>query len=248
MTRTHRFSVVLASLTALVVAAGCGLIGQAKNLVDNVATLGEFADRLGQAQNLTYTAKYTIDGQGDDSATMTLAQEPPNTVFIGKSGRYLFTEDAMYLCDAKDGETTCTRSPNPGGAAGADGSALAGAAGGTFVSPELALGLVIAASVVPGAKVSKSEKTIADQDALCADVTGLEAAASPGDTTAVHDFSVCITDSGVLASFSGTLQNGETAKVEMTEYAESADAALFKLPEGAKIIDSTAGLEPTPTE
>ncbi|GAA1794474.1 hypothetical protein GCM10009682_15300 [Luedemannella flava] len=245
MTRTYRVLVVVAGATALVVTLGCGVINQAKDLVDNVATLSDFADRLGKAQNLTYTAKYDIVGQGDDKARLTLAQEPPNTVFIGKNGRYLFTSEATYLCETGSGETTCTRSPSAATAAGADGAALATAAGGTFVSPELALGLVLAASVVPGAKVSKSEKTIADQDALCADVTGLEAAASPGDTDAVRDFSVCVTSDGVLASFSGSLSNGETTKVEMTSYQDSADAKLFEVPKGAKIVD--AGALPTPT-
>ncbi|GAA1746326.1 hypothetical protein GCM10009681_16830 [Luedemannella helvata] len=233
---------MVAGAATLVVALGCGVINQAKDLVDNVATLGDFADRLGKAQNLTYTAKYDLAGQGEDVAHLTMAQQPPNTVFLGKEGRYLSLADATYVCDVKDGGTTCTRSPSTA-TAGADGSALAGAAGGTFVSPELALGLVLAASVVPGVTVSKSEKTIAEQDVLCANVTGLEAAADAGTTDGLRDFSVCITDNGVLASFAGTLQNGEAAKVEMTSYSTKADPKLFELPKGARIVDTVA----TPT-
>jgi hypothetical protein len=242
MTRTQRVLVVATGATLLAASLGCGVISQAKGLVDNVSTLGDFADRLGRAADLTYTAEYDVVGQGDDKAHMTLAQQPPNTAVIGKTGRFLSTADAFYVCDVKEAETTCTKSPNAGAEAG--GAAMASAFGGTFVSPELALGLVLAASIVPGAKVSKSEKKIAGQSTLCADVTGLEAAASPGDAEAVHDFAVCITDNGVLASFSGTLQNGETAKVEMTKYSGTADAKLFKLPENAKIIDGT-GATPT---
>ena len=243
MTPISRVLVVATAATLLAASLGCGLISQAKGIVDNVATLGDFADRLGKAQNLTYTAEYDVDGK-KDTAHLTLAQQPPNTVFIGDKGRYLFTGDAMYLCDAKDGGTTCTKSPNAAGQAGANGSALAGVAGGTFVSPELALGLILAASVVPGAKVEKSEKKVAGQDTLCAKVSGLEAAATAGDNDAVHDFSVCITNDGVLAEFAGTLQSGETAKVAMTKYKASADAKLFKLPEGAKIVDTMGGASP----
>ena len=47
----------------------------------------------------------------------------------------------------------------------------------------------------------------------------------------------------VLASFAGTLQNGESTKVEMTSYAAKADPKLFELPKGAKIIDAAG----TPT-
>ena len=50
-----------------------------------------------------------------------------------------------------------------------------------FVTPELALGLIAAAALVPGAKVEQSERSIAGQDSLCATASGLEAAASPGD-------------------------------------------------------------------
>jgi hypothetical protein len=246
MTPISRVLVVATAATLLAASLGCGLISQAKGIVDNVATLGDFADRLGKAQNLTYTAEYAVDGRKKDTAHLTLAQLPPNTVFIGDKGRYLFTSDAMYLCDVKGGATTCTKSPNAAGQAGANGSALAGLAGGTFVSPELALGLILAASVVPGAKVEKSEKKVAGQDTLCAKVSGLEAAATAGDKDAVHDFSVCITNDGVLAEFAGTLQNGETAKVVMNRYKASADAKLFELPKGAKIVDTMGGSSPSP--
>lgn len=237
MTRTHRFLVVVAGATALVVTLGCGALNQAKDLVDNVATLGDFADRLGKAQNLTYTAKYDVVGQGDDTTHVTLAQRPPQTVVRGKHGSYLVLDDGAYFCDVSKAEQTCTRS------AGTDGSGLALAAGGTFVSPELALGLVLAASVAPGVTVTKSEKTIAGQKSLCANVSGIEAAGDTPAGEAVRDFAVCITDDGVLASFAGTLQNGETAKVEMTSYAAKADLKLFELPKGAKIIDAAG----TPT-
>jgi hypothetical protein len=112
-------------------------------------------------------------------------------------------------------------------------------AGPGFVTPELALGLVIAAAVVPGADVSKSEKTVAGQKSLCANVTGLDAAATPGDGDAPKDFSVCVTEVGILASFSGTSTSGETLSVELTGYSETADPSAFAPPAGAEIVDVT---------
>ena len=60
--------------------------------------LSDFADRLGKAQNLTYTAEYTTP----DGDTVTLVQQPPNTAFIAKDGRFIFTTEATFLCSDRD--------------------------------------------------------------------------------------------------------------------------------------------------
>ena len=108
------------------------------------------------------------------------------------------------------GDVTCQKTTPQ--TASTDAGLVAGVAGPGFVTPELALGLIAAAAFVPDAEVSQSEKTIAGESALCATVTGLEAAASPGDADAPKDFSVCVTDAGILASFSGTSTSGETPR------------------------------------
>jgi hypothetical protein len=245
--RTSR--ALVASLVALAVTSlGCGALNQAKNIAEAAGVLGDFADRLGKAATMTYTAEYQVSG-GDK---VTLVQQPPSAAFIGGDGRFIFTPDVMYLCGEQNGKLSCQKSPNQSGSttAGETGFA-AGVAGPGFVTPELALGLIIAAAVVPGADVSTSEKTVAGQKSLCATVTGLDSstvvgsagvadsAASPGEEDAPKDFSVCVTEVGILASFSGTSTSGDSLSVELTGYSETADPAAFAPPAGAEIVDVT---------
>lgn len=236
MTSTPRISRVLVAALASTLAAaglGCGILDQAKNLVDTASVLSDFADRLGKAANLTYTAEYTVTG-GDN---VTLVQQPPNAAFISESGRFIFTSDTLYLCGVEGGAMTCQKSANQASDVNAaDAGFVAGVAGPGFVTPELALGLVAASALVPGAKVSESTKTIAGQQSLCADVTGVDAADTSGDES-LKDFSVCVTEVGILASFRGTSTEGQTLGVELVKYTSSADPAAFAPPTGAKIVE-----------
>lgn len=240
---TSRTSRVLVTTMATVLGAaslGCGLVGQAQNLVDTAQVLSDFADRLGKAATLTYTAQYRVT----DGDNVTLVQQPPNSAFVGKSGSFIFTKEYMYVCGEEKGVATCQRTPNNAPDVGAaDTGVVAGVTGAGFVTPEIALGLIAAAAFVPGAKVSTSETTIAGEKSLCANATNLEAAASEGDKDAPKDFSVCVTETGILASFSGTTANGQKAEIELIRYSATADPKALAPPAKAKIVDVTA-LEP----
>jgi hypothetical protein len=102
--------------------------------------------------------------------------------------------------------------------------------------PALALGLITAAVLVPGAKVSESNQTIAGQKSLCATASNLDAAASPADEEAPRDVTVCVTEGGVLASFAGHDSSGRKLGMVMTTYSSKAEAASFQPPPGAKIV------------
>jgi hypothetical protein len=240
---TPRTSRVLVATLATVLGAaslGCGLIDQAKNLVDTAQVLSDFADRLGKSASLTYTADYRVK----DGDTVTLVQQPPNSAFLGKTGSFIFTQEYMYVCGTEKGVTSCQRTPNQAkSVGGADAGVVAGVTGPGFVTPEIALGLIAAAAFVPGAKVETSERTIAGEKSLCANATNLDAAASPGDEDAPKDFAVCVTETGILASFSGTTTSGEKAEIELVKYSATADAKALAPPDGAKIVDVTT-LEP----
>ncbi|GAA4558370.1 hypothetical protein [Planotetraspora kaengkrachanensis] len=207
---------------------GCGAIGAISNVVDSANTLSTFADRLGKSADLTFTATYKTS----DGGKVTLVQEPPNSAFIGPDGRYVFTPDHMLFCEKK----TCTSAPS---AATGDAGALTAATGPGFVTPELALGFVTAAAVVPGAHIESEEKEIAGQNSLCATASGLEAVASPDDSEAPSDFTVCVTETGVLASFTGTLTSGEKASIELVGFTDEADAKAFEAPDGAEVTEAT---------
>ncbi|MGE5829183.1 MAG: hypothetical protein ACM30G_12605 [Micromonosporaceae bacterium] len=239
---TSRISRILIISTAAIVAAtglGCGFISQAKGVLEAAKVLGDFADRLEKHSRLTYTAEYQVTG----GEKVTLVQQPPNATYLGKSGQLIVTADAYYLCDAST--KVCHKTPHTAtatatGADPAQAGLVAGIAGQGFVTPELALGLVAAAALVPGAKVDQSNKTIAGQKSLCANVTGLEKAAStPGQPDALKDFSVCVTDAGVLASFDGTLANGRQGGIMLTSYSDRVDAAAFQPPAGYTVTDAT---------
>jgi hypothetical protein len=73
----------------------------------------------------------------------------------------------MIMCDGSEGQQAPT-------AAGADASMVAWVAGPGFITPELALGMVAAAAIVPSTDVNTSKKEIAGQAALCANVTGIK--------------------------------------------------------------------------
>jgi len=235
--RTSRILIVALSTVLVASVMGCGIIGKVQSVANAVKTLGDMADRLKAADNLTYTAKYNVDG----ADPVTVSQQPPNSAIIGKDGRFIVTPDATFLCSTEKAVLTCQKSPSVGAdqVGAQDASLIAGIAGQGFISPELALGLILAASVVPGAKVEQSNKTIAGQKSLCATASNLDAAASPGDTSGPKEFSVCVADSGVLTSFTGTDGDGSHKGITMTSFSTTADATAFAPPPGAKIVDVT---------
>jgi hypothetical protein len=239
-------------------ALGCTFGDQANNLLGAAGVLTDFADRLGKAGALTYSAEYRVTGADDrgtvtEQPPVTLVQQPPNAAFITESGRFILTREFVYVCDTDKDAVTCNKSPNRAtGLRAADAGLIAGVAGPAFVTPEVALGLIVAAAFMPGAKVSQSERTIAGQESLCAEVTNLHPAGSapggteaPGGPEAPRDFAVCVTDEGVLASFSGSLRSGQAASVELISFTAEADPAAFAPPDGAKIVE--VGPTPTPT-
>jgi hypothetical protein len=242
--RIARIRTATAAGVLLVAMFGCGFIGAAKNLVATAQVLADFGDRLSKSATLTYTAQY----QATDGTKVTFVQQPPNAAYQATEGSYIFTKDYIYLCGTTNGKTSCTRTPNQSAdVTAADAGSIGTVAGAGFITPELALGLVAAAALVPGAKATESNKTIAGQQSLCVTVTGLDAAASPGDTQAPRDFSVCVTDVGILASFSGTLTSGQKGDVTLVSYSATADSAAFQPPAGAQITDTGAIVATAPS-
>lgn len=236
----RRYRGVIITMAVLLAAGslGCGVLSKAKNVVANLSTITDFADKIGKAQNLTYTADYTVT-DGKQTATAKVVQDPPNVAYRGKEGSLIITQDAIYTCGTTEGKVSCTKSRNQGGTARQD-AASGAAIGAGFVSPELAIGILIAAAASPQAKVDKSSKKIAGQSSDCIKVSNVD----PNGASDLKDFMVCITDKGVLSEFSGKLMNGDAAGLVMAKYSGSADAKAFVPPAGAEITDIDA---PAPT-
>ena len=86
-------------------------------------------------------------------------------------------------------------------------------------------------------KATCQVSSIAGQNSTCAKVSNLAQAQQGNETSKVTDFTVCVTDSGVLARFAGTTTDGTKANIELTGYSGSVDDGLLQPPAGAKITD-----------
>jgi len=241
--RIARGSVTACAAVALAATAlGCGVISRVKQAADNITTVGELAKKLGNSDKLTFTAEYKLS----DGSTATVVQQPPDAAYLGKDGRFIVTADSLYLCGTTDGKVSCQKSENTTGQLDAgDAGLIPGVAGAGFVSAPVAVAVLTAASLAPGATVAKTTRKIAGQDSTCVKVSGIKTDASPG-TADVKDFTACVTDGGLLASFAGTLTDGTNASIELTRYSGSADVAAFAPPAGAQIVDVET-LQPSPS-
>jgi hypothetical protein len=231
-----RITTITAAVVLGAATLGCGVLSQAKQAVDNLSTVADLVDRLGKASQLTFTAEYKLD----DKTTATVVQQPPNFAVLGKDGRYIFTQDAIYLCDKKTKPATCQKSPNNVDAKLDESSSAYqwAVAGPSFVSAPFVVVMMTAASIAPGVKVDKSERKIAGLQSTCLKITGIPADTDP-NTPDLKDFSACVSDNGLLTSFSGTESaGGRNLAVEMTSYKESADPAAFKPPAGYKVVET----------
>jgi hypothetical protein len=229
-----RVVVVIAAAVVGAGTLGCGVVSKAKQAVENVSAISDLADKLGKSDQLTYTGTYKMD----DGSTATVVQEPPKAAFIGKSGRFILTEDALLLCNGTGSKVACQRSPNQNKvAASADQAAYVSAvAGGGFISAPMAVAVMTAAAVVPGTKIDKSEKKIAGVNSTCLHVTGIPADKDPNAVTA-KEFTVCVGDNGVLTTFTGVGTDNKKIGVELTKFAGKVDEKSFVPPAGAKIVD-----------
>ncbi|HEX5595869.1 MAG TPA: hypothetical protein VFX61_07615 [Micromonosporaceae bacterium] len=228
----RRLVVISAAVVLGGTSLGCGVIDTVTSMADAANVLSDFSDRLGKADQLTYTAEYKV--LGDESDVVTRVQQPPRSAIINGDKRMIFTDEYMINCAGGE----CQQAPFGAVAAGGaeDAYLVAGVAGPGFVTPEMAVGLIAAAALAPGAEVKSSKKKIAGQESLCAKVTGIKSA----DDESVQDFSVCVTEAGVLASFDGTLSTGSSSGVELISYSTKVDESAFAPPAGATVVDVTA--------
>jgi hypothetical protein len=243
--RTRTIALLAAAVVAVTATLGCGFISAASNVVGNMQTLSDLADKITKSETATSQAEYRLD----NGKPVTVAQQPPASAFASDTGRYLATPDAFYLCDKSTGSWVCQKTANSGGSSNsnADAAIAAGVAGNGFVSAPLALAVLTAALVVPSAHVDKSTQKIAGETSTCAKVSGLEQA-QQNESQKVSDFTVCVTDSGILARFQGSLTDGTKASIELTKYATTVDSSLLQVPAGAQINDvSQLSATPIPT-
>jgi hypothetical protein len=234
MNRTFRvFTVATAALLAAAT-LGCGVVSKAKQAVGNVSAITDLADKLGKSDQLTYTAVYKLD----DGTTATVAHQPPDSAFTGRDGTFIVTAAALLICKKEAGHTVCRRSPHDSrlGQSADQAAYVTQVAGSGFISAPMAVGLMTAAAVVPGANIDKSDRKVAGLSSTCLHVTGLPADKDPTAVSA-KEFTVCVADNGLLTTFSGLGTDEKKLGVELTTFSGKVAASAFKPPAGAKIVD-----------
>ena len=223
---------------AVVTVGGCGVVRGGGRAVDTADVLGGFAERLSEGQQSVHTATYRVAGDGP----VTVARRGPESAFRTDRALLIVTAEHLVRCR----EASCERAPASVRAAA---DALADIAGPGFVTLETALSTVAAAALTPGAKAKPVRQTIAGHESDCVEVTGL-AAAGPGASgppapdpaapAVPGDFTVCLTDTDVLALFRGTLATGRPVEVELTRLTWAAAASSFTPPPDAVVTDVPA--------
>jgi hypothetical protein len=236
MTRSaFRASVVVAAAVLGAGALGCGVVSKAKQAVSNVSQMTDVADKLGKSGKLTYSATYKLD----DGTTAQVVQQPPNSAFLGKAGRFVLTDASLLWCTTTAKVTTCQRKANTSKiAASADQSQyLTAIAGGGFINTPMAVGVLTAAAIVPGVKFDESTVNIAGLSSTCLHVTNIPTNDTNSADVSAKEFTVCVGDNGVLTRFTGLGTDGKRQGVMLAKFGTSVDANAFKAPAGAKIVD-----------
>jgi hypothetical protein len=235
MRSARRYAIAVIAAALLFGAGGCGS-------AEEPELLNDLANRLDRAGDLSFTAEYRVG----DSGRVVIAQtpDPPRAAYVHPGGKAVFTETEVATCTDGAGGARCTLTPPPSpgtdptidllvataSSAGATAGTGAGADQPALINPATALRLVSAA-MLDGDPVTRYESTIASEPVTCVGTAGADG------------FDVCITASGLLGRFTGTI-GGAPASVELTSFTTTADAELFRLPKGATIDDRRAELDP----
>ena len=205
----HRMA---AALTAVLLAGGCGDLdpAAAQGIARN-DVVSELATQLSGSSTRTFTAHYQLTGGA--RAAVSQAQHPPRTAYVYPGGRLLVSGGKVTVCGTR---CTATTAPRAGGPLPAASYADAERAG--LVAPATVIALLNTAALDATATVTPRDTTIAGHHATCVGLSG---------TTG--GFSTCVTNDGVLGSFTGTL-DGRAVDMAMTDYTERVTADVFATP------------------
>ncbi len=207
----HRATAALAAVVLL--AGGCGDLdpAAAQGIARN-DVVSELADQLAGSSARTFTAHYQLTGGARAAVSQT--QNPPRTAYTYPGGRLLISDDEVTVCRTR---CSATAAPRAGGALPAASYADAEKAG--LVAPATVITLLNAAALDATASVTPRDTTIAGHHATCVDLTG-------GTGGRTGRFSTCVTNDGVLGSFTGSL-DGRPVDMAMTEYTGKVTADAF---------------------
>jgi hypothetical protein len=214
-------------VTAAVALTGCGSIGDAQQVIDRARLVNDLANRLDHASELTYTAEYQLPG--GNHASIAQAQTPVRVAYTYPGGMYATTKEATIDCTGP----TCTLSGPPSPIADSQAGLQDRMIKHGLVLPTTVVGLLTAASLSSNAVIVQHDITIAGEHATCVSVSGVE-------NSDAAQFDACITATGVLGSFKGTI-NATPTEVSLIRYIPSVAENAFDPPAGAKTVDERPG-------
>jgi hypothetical protein len=218
-------SVIAAAILLVDPAAGCAAAGGNPALGDRSRLANDLAARLGEAAKVTYTATYTLPGRA--SATIAQAQQPARTALLYPGGKLVLDPSGSMDCrQPAHGGTRCTISAPVSPSTDAVATLLGLVGNHGLVAPTQVVSLLGTAALDTNAAIKQRDATIAGENATCVDVTGGVAA-----------FTACITASGVLGSFQGTV-DGTAVNVTLDRYEDQVTPDAFAVPTGATVVDS----------
>ncbi|AGZ39352.1 hypothetical protein AFR_05315 [Actinoplanes friuliensis DSM 7358] len=206
---------------------GCSDLDEPGQGLSRNDLVSDLAAQMSTAAALTYEASYQLSG--GEKATVAQAQKPFRSAYVYPGGKVTVTADATTQCRTQAKATTCTLTAPATPTSPPPAKLFEGADATGLVLPSTVLALLNAAELDNDVEVVQHDTTIAGRHATCVQLTGV-------DDAAARDFTTCITNEGVLGSFSGIL-NQTRAEVAMTHYAETVTEDMFQLPPTAKLVD-----------
>ena len=213
---------VALGLAAVVLMTGaCGDFDDAASAQGTASNdlVSELADQLTASETLTYIAGYRLAG----GATASVAQDqrPSRAAYAYPGGRVLVSAETVTLCQ----RARCTLTAPDAAPA----TLFADAEKTGMVVPATVLALLNAAALSPDVTVKPRDTTIAGHHATCLELGGVEHERS-------RAFATCVTNDGVLGSFTGTL-DGKPMDLAMTEFSSRVAADTFTTPSNATTVD-----------
>lgn len=206
---------LLAALCLVTALAGCSTAANGGRRFGYGELTNDVANRLTQSESLTYTATFSLSD--DMTVSIAQAQDPTRTAYHFPAGMILIETDGTLSCKIEKPVSSCRSASTPTVAPAVE-STLEHAG---LVRPETIIAMLTQISLNADAIVSEQDRTLAGTNATCIAITGV-----PTEDR----FSACVTDDGLLGSFTGTI-SGIPIDLELTRYALTADASDFIRPE-----------------
>ncbi|MFG1673280.1 hypothetical protein [Micromonospora sp. NPDC049282] len=220
---TTTLRVLAASVIASLSVTGCQTLDDAGVALGRADLVNDLAARMDRALEQTWAADYQL--AGGRTASIAQTAKPLRSAYTWPGGKITVTQEAVTRCASTSARTSCTVSPPVLTAGKPSVIVYDEARKQGLVTPPAVIRLLTDAALEPDAVIKQSDTTLAGHHATCVDV------ANAGER-----FATCVTNEGVLGSFTGTL-DGKAAEVTLSRYTETVEAATFDPPAGAGVVD-----------